>query len=91
MLIGLDTWSSVADLRGEEQMGSCLPILLGEPKNTICVEHHLKEAYEQGILLTLSSSGLFGSSQPGVGGAQSAPHHNFFCYWAYNDETWQTC
>ena len=30
------------------------------------------------LFLTLSSPGFFGSSQPGGGGAQSDPHHNFF-------------
>ena len=29
-----------------------------------------------GITLTLSSPGFFGSSQPGGGGARSAPHYN---------------
>ena len=52
MLIGLDTWSLVADLRGEVGRGvRASPILLGEPKNTISAEHHLKEAYEQGMVL----------------------------------------
>ena len=51
MLIGLDIWSSVADLGGGGNRGArASPILLGEPKNAISAEHHLEEAYEQGMV-----------------------------------------
>ena len=38
-----------------------------------------KKAIKIFVILTLSSPGFFGSSQPwGEGGGQSAPHYNFF-------------
>ena len=59
MLTGLDTWSSVADLRDGEHEDRASPILLGLLKNNISAEHHLKVAYEQGISLENAENGHY--------------------------------